>query len=271
MTVVISQSNCHSTYATNNHDLHQADNSGRISPDSGATSMSPGIEGNEGHGQIEDVGDDEDRDTPPLELPVHPQGRINSNGSGHSAIQEFVADRQSCVVPKRVAFRDMPTSIHTGDRSPRTFQRSYTLPENNTQTMFMAAQPVQRTQTVVTYGRGPQSSHQYRNNYTSHQFPRSLANQVNHPPPPVPPRQPIQMGMSYAMSTNHGRLPRVHRGVGYENVHPQHGHPMSAPGGMPVSHVQSHSRPTNQFRLNSAFKTLKQTQHPSHTEHNRMQ
>ena len=241
--------------------------------------MSPGLEGSEGHANLDDSVDDDIKATPPpSDVGVSVQrGRMNSDSTNQS--EEGIDKPQ--VPPKRVAFRDqLPIPPHSTstqyDHTPHptqpVFQRSYTMGGNEIQSAFVQPQSnrIQRTQTVGYDRVLPPQSHQYPPGYRGHQY---NPNNHHHPPhsqqPPPPP--PRHVATSYSLSAEHGRLPRVHRGVvGYENVLPHHPHPaamMNMMSGLPQPHM--HTQPLmnempisnnmrTSFRLYSAFSARQQ-------------
>ena len=117
---------------------------GRISPDSGAISMSPGLEGSDGHTNLDDTVDDDIKATPPPSDVVQ-RSRLSSDGTNHS--EESIDKPQ--VPPKRVAFRDQqpvpPHSTssqydHTPHATKPVFQRSYTMGGSEVQSAFVQPQ-----------------------------------------------------------------------------------------------------------------------------------
>ena len=248
-----------------------ADTNGHLSPDSGAVSMSPGLESSEGHVQLEEVSEDDGRNTPPpIDQGAQQRGRLNSGGNSHSTVREpavdEIADYRPPVPPKRVAFCDLPQPPHPSSQCDRFshssqpgFHRSYTISGNDLQQAFIPPSRIQRTQTGG-YERSIPPSHQYPPNYRGHQFSHNPATHpsMHHPPPPPPPPPPPRAA-PFSFTADHHRLPRVHRGfVGYENVLPHHSALMNMmSAGMPPHHC--HSQPTG-FRLYSAFSARQQSQ-----------
>ena len=267
---------------------HQPESNGHESPELGTAAMSPGLERSEGHPHLDDSVDDDLRVTPPpSDVGMSPaRSRLNSGGSGHSAAEK-PSDKPQ-LPPKRVAFCDIPVAPHSTssqyDHVPHNqpvFQRSYTMAGSEMQSAFIPPQPtrIQRTQTVG-YERRMPPSHQYPPGpgFRGPQFAHNPSSHppVHHHPSQPPPPPPRHVNGPFSLTADHGRLPRVHRGVvGYENVIPQHTHPsamMSRMSGMAPPHIQTmmaempiSNNVRASFRLYSAFNARQQqSQRTSH-------
>ena len=209
------------------------------SPDSGSVSLSSGVESN-GHFDENLVDTSGHPDSSPI------QKRFVRNNSGGNEMMMQPAQHFQTV--KKVAFYDhphlVPISIapvsHQERMNGPILHRSYTFDQGELNHHYMAAMnmKIQRTNSY-SYGRGVPPQMQYST------FPRSQY-PVHHQSPPH------YSGINFAPSSDHHRLPRVHRGLAYENsvIHgvPQPNYPPPPP--LPHRMSQHHNQ-------TSAFKQVK--------------
>ena len=184
------------------------DRNGRISPDSGAISMSPGVESTEGHGQLED------------EYIENSEIRINRSNSkmngmnGMNGMNESLNYSGEIRPTKRVAFRDVPPPTNSGPGSQHSsferingisqpsMQRSFTYDQGDFAGHYMDGGMNMKLQRAASYTQGRQIPPQMQ--YST--FPGSY---------PIPAHQQFG-GSNYSLPPDQHRLPRVHRGMGYD-------------------------------------------------------
>ncbi len=234
------------------------DRNGRISPDSGAISMSPGVESTEGHGQLED------------EYIENSEMRINRSISKMNGMNEAMTQSGEIRQTKRVAFRDLPHQTNSGPNSQHSsFERINIMPQQ---------QPA--LQRSFTYEHGDYTGH-----YSDMKLQRSGSYTQCRPVPPQMqystfpgsnyPIAPQQFNGNYPLQPDQHRLPRVHRGMGYDGSmipppmmnptpyqtvpppprilqqqHQQIQHPVPGPPGLPQhSAFQRVPKQNNSFRM----------------------
>lgn len=220
------------------------EHNGQTTPDSGAISMSPGLESNEGHErQVDEEGSDERAAA--AAAAAHSEngyyhGRVVRSNSKHAISECLQGDwrgaRQPPMVPvKRVGFcegppppipprqvanrsqYDMvpPHNYHTG------FQRSYTMSETDMSQLTQPSMP-----TYISQNRMHRSqSMAHGGQMSGATFPRTQHGGGHM-------HQQAVVNSAFSLSSDH-RLPRVHRGVhGYENIMIPPNYPMHHPAMM---------------------------------------
>lgn len=224
------------------------DRNGRISPDSGAISMSPGVESTEGHGQLED------------EIIDGSDHRSNKSNSRMNAMNEALNHSGSELnksTTKRVAFRDpLPPSTNSGPQhnsfeklNGMTHQpmlcRSYTYDQADFPVDGMNMK-MQRTASFSQAGRPIPPQMQFST------FPGSY---------PMLQQHQHFTASSYSLPPEQHRLPRVHRGgMGYDGnmVPPMLGPPyqQAPPPPRIIQQQQLHPRPPGLPPQQSAFQRV---------------
>lgn len=198
----------------NDHRVSPPDRNGRISPDSGAISMSPGVESTEGHAQLEDDTAEDTVSTASDPTGNHRISKNNYKMNGMNGMNESFTGSADIKPTKRVAFRDVhqplqqSTNLHSNHGSYEkmnissqqqpALQRSYTFEHGEFNNHFMDVNgggiKMQRTS---SYNQGTRPA---QGQFST--FPGSYS--MPHP-------QQMFNG-SYSMQPEQHRLPRVHRG-----------------------------------------------------------
>ncbi len=195
------------------------DRNGKISPDSGAISMSPGVESTEGHGQIED------------ELTEGSENRSSKNNNRMNGMNEALNHSGDIKPVKKVAFRDAPP-LPSPSSNPGSYeringtpsqsqqpiiQRSYTYDQGEIQTGHYMDGMNMKMQRTASFSQGRPMGPPMTQFST---FPG------NYPIPPHHLQQQKHYPSTYSLPPDQHRLPRVHRGMNYDGNMPP---PMMSP------------------------------------------
>lgn len=200
----------------NDHRISPPDRNGRISPDSGAISMSPGVESTEGHGQLEDDTTADDTVSSASD-PTTGNHKISKNNYKMNGINESLTGSGDFSKPtKRVAFRNAHPQqqlsnhgsshgsyekMNISSQQQPMLQRSYTFEHGEFNNHFMdGAGGGIKMQRTGSYNQGTRPA---QGQFST--FPGSY---------PMPHPQQMFNG-NYSMQPEQHRLPRVHRG--YDN------------------------------------------------------